>query len=84
MQLSRLCHLSLPGRGRAAGPGEGELREGVAQVYKDTSSRLISLKRAITSYTETKDLLGAIIAYFGNRSSGELWRKVSGAVDLEE
>jgi hypothetical protein len=60
-----------------------QLREGVAQVYRDTSSRLTSLKRAITSYTETKDLLGAIIAYFGNRSSGDLWRKVSGAVELE-
>lgn len=60
-----------------------QLREGVAQVYRDTSSRLISLKRAITSYKETKDLLGAIVAYFGNRSSGNLWRKVSGVFELE-
>jgi hypothetical protein len=44
---------------------------------------IISLKRAITSYKDTKDLLGAIVAYFGNRSSGDLWRKVAGAVELE-
>jgi radical SAM superfamily enzyme YgiQ (UPF0313 family) len=59
-----------------------QLREGAAQVYRDTSSRLISLKRAITSYSETKDLLAAIISYFGNRSSGDLWREVSGADEL--
>jgi hypothetical protein len=59
-----------------------QLRDGVAQVYRDTSSRLISLKRAINSYTETKDLLAAIISYFGNRSSGDLWSKVSDAVKL--
>ncbi|MCU0599611.1 MAG: hypothetical protein MUE70_10190, partial [Desulfobacterales bacterium] len=60
-----------------------QLREGVAQVYRDTSSRFISLKRAFNSYVATKDLLGAIISYFGNRSSGDLWREVSGAVELE-
>ena len=59
-----------------------QLRDGVAQIYRDTSSRLISLKRAINSYTETKDLLAAIISYFGNRSSGDLWSKVSYAVKL--
>ncbi len=60
-----------------------QLREGVAQVYKDTSSRLISLKRAFNSFAESKDLLAAIISYLGNRSSGELWRKVSDDAKLE-
>jgi radical SAM superfamily enzyme YgiQ (UPF0313 family) len=52
-----------------------ELSEGVARVYKDTTSRLTSLRRAFTSAVETRDLLGAIVAYLGNRGAGTLWAK---------
>ena len=52
-----------------------ELTEGVAQMYKATTSRLTSLKRCFTSAIQTKNLLGSFLAYFWHRGSGTLWLK---------
>jgi len=52
-----------------------ELGEGVAQVYRDTTSRRVCLKRALKSAVQTRDLLGSAVAYFGNRGAGTLWRE---------
>jgi len=52
-----------------------ELMEGTTQIYRDTSSRPTSLKRAFISLIRTKDLYGAAIAYLWNRGSGSLWMK---------
>ena len=50
-----------------------KLMEGVTQMYRDTSSRTTSLKRAFTTFIQTKSLIGASIAYAWNRGSGPLW-----------
>ncbi|HEX76192.1 MAG TPA: B12-binding domain-containing radical SAM protein [Dehalococcoidia bacterium] len=50
-----------------------ELMEGVTQIYRDTSSRPTSLKRAFISFIRTKNLYGTAIAYLWNRGSGSLW-----------
>lgn len=50
-----------------------DLGEGVAQVYRDTASRLTSLKRAFNSAVETKNSFGAALAYLGNRGVRALW-----------
>jgi radical SAM superfamily enzyme YgiQ (UPF0313 family) len=52
-----------------------ELSEGVAQMYRATTSRLTSLKKAFTSAILTKNLLGSAFAYFWHRGSGTLWLK---------
>jgi len=52
-----------------------ELAEGVAQMYRDTTSTLASLKRAFTSAILTKNLLGSVLAYLWNHRSGTLWLK---------
>jgi len=52
-----------------------ELMEGVTQMYRDTSSRARSLKRAFTTFIQTKSLIGAFIGYAWNRPSGSLWMK---------
>jgi radical SAM superfamily enzyme YgiQ (UPF0313 family) len=52
-----------------------ELDEGVAQMYRNLSSRTISLKRAFFSVIITKNLPGAVIAYLGNHTAGDLWAK---------
>jgi len=52
-----------------------ELMEGVTQIYRDSSSRPTSLKRAFISFIQTKDLYGTAIAYLWNRGSGSLWMK---------
>jgi len=52
-----------------------ELMEGVTQMYRDTSSRVTSLKRAFTTFIQTKSLIGAFIGYAWNRGSGPLWMK---------
>ena len=54
-----------------------ELDEGVARVYRDTTSRLTCLKRSFVSAVQTRDLLGAASAYLGNRGAGTLWAKSS-------
>jgi radical SAM superfamily enzyme YgiQ (UPF0313 family) len=50
-----------------------DLSEGVARVYRDTTSRRTSFKRALVSAFQTHDLLGAAVAYLGNRGAGRLW-----------
>ncbi|UCC60388.1 MAG: B12-binding domain-containing radical SAM protein [Dehalococcoidia bacterium] len=54
-----------------------ELSEGVARVYRDTTSRMTCLKRALISAVQTRDLLGSTVAYLGNRGAGTLWMKSS-------
>jgi radical SAM superfamily enzyme YgiQ (UPF0313 family) len=44
-----------------------ELEEGVYQIYKDLTSRATSLKRALSSFIQTKNLGVAAIAYSLNR-----------------
>jgi len=59
-----------------------ELSEGLAKIYKDTTSRVISLKRAFNSVVETKNLFGAALAYFGNHGAGTFWvRKYRESLD---
>lgn len=50
-----------------------ELMEGVTQMYRDTGTRVTSLKRAFTTFIQTKSLIGAFIAYAWNHESGSLW-----------
>jgi len=54
-----------------------ELKEGVTQIYKQTTSRLTSLKRACNSLIQTKslNLYGAGTAYLWNRGYGSLWMR---------
>jgi radical SAM superfamily enzyme YgiQ (UPF0313 family) len=49
-----------------------ELGEGVYQVYKQTTSRVTSLKRAFNSLIKTKSLPFTLIAYSLNRGFGSL------------
>ena len=50
-----------------------ELEEGVCQIYKHTTSRLKSLKRAFISFMRTRNLPGTAIAYLWNSQAGPLW-----------
>jgi len=50
-----------------------ELMEGVTQMYRDTGTRVKSLKRAFTTFIQTKSLIGAFIAYVWNHESTSLW-----------
>jgi len=50
-----------------------ELMEGVAQIYKHTTSRVTSLKRAFNSAIQTRSLYEGVIAYLVNRAAGSLW-----------
>ncbi len=52
-----------------------ELKEGITQMYKDTTSRLACTIRALNSAVQTRDPLKGIITYLGNRKAGELWMK---------
>jgi len=52
-----------------------ELSEGVAQMYKDLCSVATAAKRAFNSTVETKNPLGAVLAYFANRGVGTLWAR---------
>ena len=52
-----------------------ELRNGVANMYKYTTSTWMSLRRAFNSALETKNLPGSALAFFGNRGSGSFWMK---------
>ena len=54
-----------------------ELKEGVTQVYKRTTSRLASARRALHSLlqTGTPNLYGAAAAYLWNRGYGSLWMR---------
>jgi radical SAM superfamily enzyme YgiQ (UPF0313 family) len=49
-----------------------ELEEGVAEVYRHTTSRFSSLQRALNTLTQTKNLPAAVNAYFWNRGYGSL------------
>jgi len=49
-----------------------ELEEGVAEVYRHTTSRFSSLQRALTTLTQTKNLPAAVNAYYWNRGYGSL------------
>ena len=52
-----------------------ELKEGVTQVYKDTTSRATSLKMAFNSMIQTRSLYGTICAYLWNRGYGSVWMR---------
>ncbi len=52
-----------------------ELKEGVAEIYKRTTLRAISLKRAYRSLLNTKNLYATIISYFFNRGYGSICMK---------
>ncbi len=52
-----------------------ELEEGVARMYKNTTSRATSAKRALVSAIQTRSPFGAVVAYLGNRGAGDLWEK---------
>jgi len=49
-----------------------ELKEGVAEIYKHTTLRATSLKRAFYSLLNTKNLYATIISYFFNRGYGSI------------
>ena len=50
-----------------------ELMEGVNQIYKHTTSRVTSLKRAFNSAIQTRNLYAGVIACLGNRAIGSVW-----------
>ncbi len=50
-----------------------ELMEGLTQMYRDTSSRMTSLKRAFVTLLQSRSLVGTATAYAWNRGSGPLW-----------
>jgi len=52
-----------------------ELKEGVTQMYKHTTSRVTSLKRAFNSVIQTKKLLAGAFTYIGNRGAGAVWMR---------
>ena len=59
-----------------------ELKEGVAEIYKHTTLRATSLKRALNSLLSTRNLYATIISYVFNRGYGsicmrkyEKWKK---------
>ncbi len=52
-----------------------ELKEGVLQVYKDTTGRTTSLRRALDTATQVKTLHGAAAAYLWNRGYGSAWKR---------
>lgn len=59
-----------------------ELKEGVAEIYRHTTLRATSLKRALYSLLSTKNLYTTLIAYVFNRGYGsicmrkyETWKK---------
>jgi len=49
-----------------------ELKEGVAEIYKHTTLRATSLKRAFHSFLNTKNLYATIISYSFNRGYGSI------------
>lgn len=49
-----------------------ELKEGVAEIYKHTTLRATSLKRAFHSLLNTKNLYATIISYLFNRGYGSI------------
>ncbi len=49
-----------------------ELREGVFEIYKHTTSRATSLKRAFDSWISTRNLYATVIAYLWNRGYGSI------------
>jgi radical SAM superfamily enzyme YgiQ (UPF0313 family) len=52
-----------------------ELKEGITQMYKDTTSRVACIRRALNSAVQTRDPLKGIVTYLGNRKAGKLWMK---------
>ena len=59
-----------------------ELKEGVAEIYKHTALRATSLKRALRSLLDTRNLYATMISYVFNRGYGsicmrkyEKWKK---------
>lgn len=54
-----------------------ELKEGVTQMYRHTTSRLTMLKRALNTVIETGSLnpYRPVVAYLTNRRYGSLWMK---------
>lgn len=50
-----------------------ELMAGVTKMYRDTCSKLTSLKRSLFTLIQSKSLIGGTIAYAWNRGSGQLW-----------
>lgn len=52
-----------------------ELMEGLDQIYKHTTSRVTSLKRAFNSLIQTRNLHATVIAYLVNRGYGSLWMR---------
>lgn len=52
-----------------------QLKEGVTQVYKDTTSRARSLKMAFNSMIQTRSFYGAICGYLWNRGYGSVWMR---------
>jgi len=49
-----------------------ELKEGVAEIYKHTTLRATSLKRALHSFLGTRNLYAVIISYLFNRGYGSI------------
>jgi radical SAM superfamily enzyme YgiQ (UPF0313 family) len=50
-----------------------ELDDGVSLIYELTTSRVKSLRRALTTYIQTRNFTGTGIAYFWNSQAGPLW-----------
>jgi radical SAM superfamily enzyme YgiQ (UPF0313 family) len=52
-----------------------ELKEGVAEIYRHTTMRTTSLKRALNSLLSTRNLYATIISYIFNRGYGSICLK---------
>jgi len=52
-----------------------DLAEGIATMYKHTTSTWPSLKRAFRSALETKNVFGSALAFAGNRGSYSYWMR---------
>jgi radical SAM superfamily enzyme YgiQ (UPF0313 family) len=53
----------------------GELEDGVTQIYKHTTSRVTSMKRALNSILFARSLYGGVVAYAYNRGYRSFWMK---------
>jgi radical SAM superfamily enzyme YgiQ (UPF0313 family) len=53
----------------------GELEDGVTQIYKHTTSRVTSIRRALNSILFARSLYGGVVAYAYNRGYRSFWMK---------
>jgi radical SAM superfamily enzyme YgiQ (UPF0313 family) len=57
-----------------------ELMQGITEAYKEMSSRITSLRRALKTLVISRSLIGGAIAYAWNRGSGEVFKQRFGEI----